>query len=81
MDNWRLTVIIEQDEDGAFVARCQELPGCWSCGDTEAETMENIREAIVGCLRVRLKWAIDDLLKQAPSLPTDKPIPLAVSYA
>lgn len=39
-------VLIEQDEDGVFVAEVPSLPGCISQGDTRAEALENIREAI-----------------------------------
>ena len=46
----RLAVVIEQDEDGFFVASCPALKGCWSQGETEEEAMANIREAIEGWL-------------------------------
>ena len=39
-------VIIEQDEDGVFVAEVPSLPGCISQGKTRAEAVKNIREAI-----------------------------------
>ena len=39
-------VLIEQDEDGVFVAEVPSLPGCISQGDTRAEALANIREAI-----------------------------------
>jgi predicted RNase H-like HicB family nuclease len=39
-------VLIEQDEDGFFVAEVPSLPGCISQGHTRAEATENIREAI-----------------------------------
>ena len=39
-------VLIEQDEDGVFVAEVPSLPGCISQGETRAEALENIREAI-----------------------------------
>lgn len=43
----QIRVIIEYDEDtDSYSAVCPELPGCTSCGDTEKEAMENIREAI-----------------------------------
>jgi predicted RNase H-like HicB family nuclease len=41
-----LKVMIEQDEDGIFVATCPSLPGCISQGETEEEALENIKEAI-----------------------------------
>ncbi len=39
-------VLIEQDEDGVFVAEVPSLPGCISQGHTRAEATENIKEAI-----------------------------------
>ena len=39
-------VLIEQDEDGVFVAEVPSLPGCISQGDTRDKAMENIKEAI-----------------------------------
>ncbi len=41
-------VIIEQDEDGRFVATCPALPGCVSQGNTRAEARDNIVDAING---------------------------------
>ena len=42
---WR--VILEPDpETGDWAVWCPELPGCVSAGETEAEALENIREAI-----------------------------------
>ena len=39
-------VIIEQDEDGIFVAEVASLPGCVSQGTTRLEALTNVREAI-----------------------------------
>jgi predicted RNase H-like HicB family nuclease len=40
-------VILEQDgETGDWAVWCPELPGCTSAGETEAEALANIREAI-----------------------------------
>lgn len=33
-----------------IVAECPSIPGCVSQGRTEAEALENIKEAISGCL-------------------------------
>jgi predicted RNase H-like HicB family nuclease len=42
---WR--VLLEQDEEtGEWAVWCPELPGCASAGETEAQALENIREAI-----------------------------------
>lgn len=43
--DWR--IVLEQDsETGDWASWCPELPGCASCGETEDEASENIREAI-----------------------------------
>ena len=49
----KLLVTLEPDETGMIVAECPAIPGCVSQGSTEAEAMENIREAILGCLEAR----------------------------
>ncbi|MBI3671152.1 MAG: type II toxin-antitoxin system HicB family antitoxin [Acidobacteria bacterium] len=46
----RFRVLIEQDEDGIFVAECRNLPGCISQGKTREEALHNIRDAIEGYL-------------------------------
>lgn len=43
-------VIIEQDEDGIYVAEAPALPGCVSQGATRSEAVLNIKEAIEGYL-------------------------------
>ncbi len=39
-------VLIEQDEDGVFVAEVPSLPGCISQGQSREQAIENIKEAI-----------------------------------
>ena len=39
-------VLIYPGEDGFWVAECHSLPGCISQGETKAEAIDNIREAI-----------------------------------
>lgn len=49
-------VEVEEDElDGGYVAECIDLPGCVSQGETEEEAIENLVEAIVGVLEVRMQ--------------------------
>jgi antitoxin HicB len=43
-------VLIEQDEDGVYVAEVPALPGCISQGETREQALENIKEAIAGYL-------------------------------
>ena len=44
------TVLIEQDEDGIFVAKVPDIQGCYTQGKTVAQAMERVREAIQVCL-------------------------------
>lgn len=44
----RYRVLVEQDEDGMFVAEAPALPGCISQGKTRAEAVENIKDAMQG---------------------------------
>ena len=38
--------LIEQDEDGIFVAEVPSLPGCISQGSTRSEALYNVQEAV-----------------------------------
>lgn len=38
-------IVLTQSEEG-FSVSCPGLPGCWSQGSTEAEAIDNIRDAI-----------------------------------
>ncbi len=42
----RYTVVLEREADGGYVASVPVLPGCVSQGDSRAEALANIREAI-----------------------------------
>lgn len=47
----RFTIILTPDEeDGGYVAECPAIPGCISEGDTVEQALNNIKEAIEGCL-------------------------------
>ena len=50
-------VVVHESEEG-FSVSCPGLPGCWSQGATEAEALENIRDAIREYLA-----AVDDLIQ------------------
>ncbi len=49
-----------QKTDEGYSVSCPGLPGCWSQGATEAEAMENIRDAIREYVA-----AVDDSLRGA----------------
>jgi len=44
----KVRILVEQDEDGRFVATCPTLPGCISEGDTLDAALVNIRDAAAG---------------------------------
>ena len=48
----KFAIVIHHEPEGGFWAEVPALPGCYSQGETEAELMENIREAISGVLEV-----------------------------
>lgn len=49
---YNFKIVIEQDEDGVFVAHVPAVPGCASQGATYEEAHTNIREALELCLEV-----------------------------
>jgi predicted RNase H-like HicB family nuclease len=57
----KFKITIERDEEGRYVAECPDLPGCLSEGETLEEALGNINEAIIGCLKSRLKTAGEKL--------------------
>ena len=54
----RLLVTLEPGEDGYIIAECPAISGCMTQGKTEAEALANIKEAIVGCLKVRQEMGL-----------------------
>ena len=46
----RYRVLIQQDEDGIYVAEVPSLPGCISQGETREEAVAQVREAIAAYL-------------------------------
>jgi predicted RNase H-like HicB family nuclease len=49
----KLSVTLDRDEDGIWIAECPAIPGCVSQGKTKPLALKNIKEAIVLCLEVR----------------------------
>ena len=46
MRNYELTIVIERDEDGRYLAICPALQGCYTEGTSEDEARELIADAI-----------------------------------
>ncbi|MGI6483697.1 MAG: type II toxin-antitoxin system HicB family antitoxin [Methanobacterium sp.] len=49
----KFKVLIQKDsEDGGYNVSCPALPRCHSQGETKKEALENIKDAIRGCMEV-----------------------------
>jgi predicted RNase H-like HicB family nuclease len=46
MAKYQFTVVVEQDEDGVYIASCPALQGCHSQGESYQEAIENLKDAI-----------------------------------
>ena len=51
----KFSVTVDRDEDGVWIVQCPTIPGCVSQGKTKGEALDNIKEAIVLCLDVRVE--------------------------
>lgn len=51
----KLKVIIHEAEEGGYWAEVPSIPGCATQGETFDELLQNIYEAVEGCLSVDLK--------------------------
>jgi predicted RNase H-like HicB family nuclease len=51
----RIKVIVHQAAEGGFWAEVPALPGCATQGDTFEELVQNLHEAVEGCLSVEVE--------------------------
>ena len=66
MSDYRYTIIIEQDENGIYIASCPALQGCYTQGNTYKEAVENVKDAI--------KLHIDARKQVGDQIPIEKAI-------
>ena len=66
----KLKVIIHPAEEGGYWAEVPAIPGCATQGDTFEELLQNIYEAVEGCLSVDID--------EAPFAPGDKVLEIAI---
>jgi len=68
MKRLTLPIVIEEDSDGYFVS-CPALQGCYSQGDTYAEAVKNIKDAI--------RLHIEDRLADGEDIPEHTTVSLS----
>jgi predicted RNase H-like HicB family nuclease len=66
----KLKVIIHEAEEGGYWAEVPSIPGCATQGDSMEELLQNLYEAVEGCLSVDLE--------SIPLKKTDKSLEIAV---
>lgn len=59
----KLDIIFEKQKEGGYTAYVPALPGCISEGNTKAESMKNIREAISLYLEEINRSTLKELVK------------------
>jgi predicted RNase H-like HicB family nuclease len=63
MKVYNLTVVVEKDEDGVFLAICPALQGCYADGETLEEALAMIEPVI--------KMHIEDRLESGEPIPEE----------
>lgn len=51
----KIKVVIHQAEEGGYWAEVPAIPGCMTQGETMQELLQNLYDAVDGCLSVDLK--------------------------
>ncbi|HMD84183.1 MAG TPA: type II toxin-antitoxin system HicB family antitoxin [Terriglobia bacterium] len=51
----KIKVVVHEAEEGGFWAEVPAIPGCATQGNTLAELMSNVHEAVEGCLSVEVE--------------------------
>ena len=50
----KLRILVHEAEEGGYWAEAPSIPGCATQGDSLEVLLENMREAVVGCLSVNV---------------------------
>ena len=50
----KIKIVVHEAEEGGFWAEVPAIPGCATEGDTMAELLANLRDAIEGCLSIEV---------------------------
>lgn len=50
----KFEIVVHEAEEGGFWAEVPAIPGCATQGDSMDELMQNLHEAIEGCLPIEM---------------------------
>jgi predicted RNase H-like HicB family nuclease len=53
----KIKVVVHEAEEGGYWAEVPAIPGCSTQGDTFEELLQNLYEAVEGCLSVDVELA------------------------
>ena len=56
----KLKVVVHEAEEGGYWAEVPALPGCATQGETFEELLQNLYEAVEGCLSVEPQTPFED---------------------
>ena len=48
----KIKIVVHEAEEGGYWAKVPAIPGCATQGDSMDELMQNLQEAIEGCLSI-----------------------------
>ncbi|MHB0980114.1 MAG: type II toxin-antitoxin system HicB family antitoxin [Thermoleophilia bacterium] len=51
----KIKIIVHEAEEGGFWAEVPAIPGCASEGETLEKLLENVHEAVTGCLSIDVR--------------------------
>ena len=66
----KIQVVVHEAEEGGYWAEVPSIPGCATQGDSFEELLNNLYEAVEGCLSVEIS--------EVPVSDTDRVIEIAV---
>lgn len=56
----KIKIVVHEAEEGGFWAEVPSIPGCATQGDTFEELLQNLYEAIEGCLSVEVDDSVQN---------------------
>jgi predicted RNase H-like HicB family nuclease len=56
----KVKVVIHEEKEGGYWAEVPAIPGCATQGETFEELLQNLYEAVEGCLSVDLDQPLDE---------------------